>query len=102
MLARAYPRSKGGAAMGNTLSIIAVVVLLVLLIVNTKRWREGQAAKTQVIARAHTGDAEAQHAESLHRRAGVGAAHAERAGANASDANDAEVSPRRAQRDPTH
>jgi hypothetical protein len=65
--------------MGTTLSIIAIVILLILLAVSAKRQLEQRAAQKKEIARAHTGEAEAQHAESLRRRAGVRAAHAERA-----------------------
>jgi C4-dicarboxylate-specific signal transduction histidine kinase len=73
--------------MGTTLSIIAVVVLLVLLVVSVKRRRDMQAAEKEAVARAHTGAAEAQHERSERRRAGVRAAHAERSGETASDAD---------------
>ena len=71
--------------MGTTLSIIAVVILLVLLVMSAKRQREQRTAQKQALAEAHTGDAAAQHAESLRRRADVRAAHAERAQSEAAD-----------------
>jgi hypothetical protein len=71
--------------MGTTLSIIAVVVLLVLLVVSVKRQLAERAAHKQAVARAHTGEAEEQHAESLRRRANVRAVHAEGARAKDSD-----------------
>jgi F0F1-type ATP synthase membrane subunit b/b' len=70
--------------MGTVLSIIAVVVLLALLAVSVKRQREIKAAEKQ--ARADAGEAGGQHEESLRRRAGVRAAHAERTETAASDA----------------
>jgi hypothetical protein len=71
--------------MGTTLSIIAVVFLLVLLAISAKRQREQRTAQKQAIAKAHTGEADAQYAESQRRRAGVRAAHAERTRAKVSD-----------------
>jgi hypothetical protein len=71
--------------MGTTLSIIAVGFLLVLLVVSVKRQLEHRAAEKEAVARAHSGEADAQHAESMRRRADVRAAHAERARAEASD-----------------
>jgi len=71
--------------MGTTLSIIAVAVLLVLLAVSTQRWRAERAAQKEAVALAHSGEAEAQHAESLRRRADVRAAHADRVAASGGD-----------------
>jgi hypothetical protein len=72
--------------MGTVLSIIAVAVLLVLLAMSTQRWRAERAAQREAIAIAHTGEAEAQHAESIRRRAEVRAAHAERVATSGGDA----------------
>lgn len=71
--------------MGTMLSIIAVAVLLVLLAVSTQRWRTERAAQKEAVALAHTGDAEAQHADSMRRRADVRAAHADRLAASGGD-----------------
>lgn len=73
--------------MGTTLSIIAVVVLLVLIVLSVKRQRDVQAAQKEALARAHTGEAEAQHERSERRRADVRAAHEERSRATPSDAD---------------
>ena len=74
--------------MGTTLSIIAIVGLLVLLVVSVKRQRDLRVAQKEAVARAHTGEAAAQHADSLRRRADVRAAHAERVGQTDSEANE--------------
>jgi hypothetical protein len=72
--------------MGTTLSIIAVLVLLGLLVMSAKRQREQRAADKEAAARAYTGEAEAQYERSMRRRDSVRAAHAERSRAEASDA----------------
>jgi hypothetical protein len=62
--------------MGVVLGIIAIAVLLVLIIASVRMGRGTRAAeKQQAEVRAHTG--EAQHEESLRRRAEVRAAPAE-------------------------
>jgi hypothetical protein len=73
--------------MVTTLSIIGIVVLLVLLVISAKRQRDMRVAQKQADASAHTGKAEAQHEESLLRRARVRAAHAERVRTTAPDAD---------------
>ena len=69
--------------MGTVLSIIAIAILLVLLVLSTQRWRAERAAQRKAVALAHTGEAEAQHAESMRRRADVRAAHADRVASEA-------------------
>jgi hypothetical protein len=72
--------------MGVVLGIIAIAVLLVLIIASLRMGRGTRAAeKQQAEIRAHTG--EAQHEESLRRRAEVRAAPAEGSGI-ASDTDD--------------
>jgi hypothetical protein len=71
--------------MSVVLSIIAIAVLLLLIVVSVKRQRDDRVAKERAEARAYTGEAKAQHEQSLRRRAGVRAAHAERARTGAAD-----------------
>ena len=69
--------------MGVVLGIIAIAVLLVLVIVSLRLQLGTRATERQEADdRAHTG--QAQHEESLRRRAGVRAAPAERTGTVAS------------------
>jgi len=70
--------------MTTVLTIIGVAVLLVLIVISVYRQLETRSAKKRATARAYTGEAKAQHDESLRRRADVRAAHADRV---ASEAN---------------
>jgi Tfp pilus assembly protein PilX len=73
--------------MSVALGVIAIVVLLVLIVVSMKKRHETRAAeRAEADVRAHTG--EAQHADSLRRRAEVRAAPAKPAGTIASSTDE--------------
>jgi hypothetical protein len=70
---------KGALSAVLTISIlIGVAVLLVLIVVSLIRQHQDRAAQREAAARAYTGEAKAQHDESLRRRDAVRAAHAAR------------------------
>jgi Tfp pilus assembly protein PilX len=73
--------------MSVVVGVIAIVVLLVLIVVSVKARHETRAAeREEADVRAHTG--EAQHADSLRRRAEVRAASAKPAGTMASSTDE--------------
>jgi hypothetical protein len=72
--------------MSVVLGIIAIAFLLVLIVASVKMRHQTRAAERQEAdVRAHAGDA--QHADSLRRRAEARAAHAKPTGTNTSSTN---------------
>jgi hypothetical protein len=73
--------------MGTVLGIIAIAVLLVLIVASLRLQRGTRAtAREEAYVRANVG--QAQHEASMHRRAEVRAAPAERSGTSASPADE--------------
>jgi hypothetical protein len=70
----------------SALILIGIAVLLVVLVISVRRQLQIRAEQRTAAAAAYRGDAEAQHEESLRRRADVRAAHAARVQASATDA----------------
>jgi hypothetical protein len=64
--------------MTDVLILAGAAVLLVLIVVSAVRQLQIRTEKKDAVARAYTGEAAAQHEESLARRAEVRAAHAAR------------------------